>query len=353
MKFEARYTRGVHRLLLFAAPLLLVGCFHTKYLLQAGGGQIDLLRRSRPISSVLRQGDAPLNVRRVLRRVPQIKAFAQAQGLTPSGSYERYTELERSAAVWVVQASAPLAFEQRDWCFPIVGTVPYLGFFNAAAAHAYAEELAREERLDVDVRTASAYSTLGWLKDPVLSTMISDGPEALGELANVILHETVHATVYVGGQSAFNESLASFVADRMTLQWLEAVVGTDAPQMLAWRMYEAQSRARVARLHVAWRELDALYRSSRNDAEKQVEKAHILTALQEQLGAKKPINNATLAGLKDYRTGGDAFERLFETCGRRWPAFIASVRTIRASDFPEDQTEEFDSVLDRLALSGC
>ena len=332
---------------------MLVGCFHTSYLAQAGSGQIDLLRRSRPITSVLRQGDAPLNVRRVLRRVPQIKAFAQSQGLTPSGSYERYADLKRSAAVWVVQASAPLAFEQREWCFPIVGTVPYLGFFDAAAAHAYADELAREERLDVDVRTASAYSTLGWLKDPVLSTMISDGPEALGELANVVLHETVHATVYVGGQSAFNESLASFVADRMTLQWLEEAVGADAPQTLAWRVYEAQSRARVERMHEAWRALDALYRSSRADEEKQAEKARILAALEAQLGAKKAINNATLAGLKDYGTGVDAFERLFEACGRRWPAFIASVRTIRASDFAEEQTEEFDSVLERLALSGC
>ncbi len=343
----------MRRSLLAFLPLLFAGCFHTSYLAQAGSGQLELLRSSRPISSVLRQGDAPLNVRRVLSHVTRIKSFARSQGLMPSDSYERYADLKRGAAVWVVQASSPLAFEQREWCFPIVGTVPYLGFFDDAGARAFAEELARKERLDVDVRTASAYSTLGWLKDPVLSTMISDGPEALGELANVILHETVHATVYVGSQSAFNESLASFVADRMTLQWLEQALGPDALQTLAWKQYDAHGRARIERMHQAWGELDALYRSSKPDSEKREEKTRILERLKTQLGTTRALNNASLAGVKNYGTGLPGFERLFEACGQSWPAFLDAVRTIGAADFDREQAEAFEPVLDRVAASAC
>src|SRR5690606_33885389 len=135
------------------------------------------------------------------------------QGLNRTRNYDHYADLQRPAAVWVVQAAPRLELTERAWSFPIVGTVPYLGFFDETEAQAFARELELAEDLDVDVRTAAAYSTLGWLRAPVLSTMIADGPEALGELVNIVLHESVHATVYVPGQSAFDESLASFVAD--------------------------------------------------------------------------------------------------------------------------------------------
>src|SRR4029078_3952588 len=135
---------------------------------------------------------------------------------------------DRPAAVWVVSACEQLRFRSKEWHFPIVGSFPYLGWFDLEQAKAFADEL-RAESWDVDVRGAHAYSTLGWFRDAVLSTMIPEGKEALGELVNVVLHESVHATVYIEGQAFFNESIASFIADRLTDHYLIQTRGNKSP----------------------------------------------------------------------------------------------------------------------------
>ena len=256
------------------------GCFTTHYLLQAAGGQYELIHLARPLSVVKQDASVPLRVRELLTKVPAIKRFGQLNGLTPTGNYGRYADLRRSAAVWVVQGCKSLAFEPRRWEFPIVGSVPYLGFFDEASARASAKELAQEGDLDVTVRTAAAYSTLGWFKDPVLSTMIPEGLEAFGELANVILHESVHATFYVKNQSAFDESLASFIADELT--WLLVIgrSGLASEEAKAWIEGEARGERFTKELHRAYEDLDALYQSTRGTQEKCALKEARLTQLQ-------------------------------------------------------------------------
>src|SRR6185369_6874030 len=199
--------------------------------------------------------------------------------------YERYADLHRGAAVWVVQGSAPLAFRAKRWSLPVVGSIPYLGFFDREAARRYGATLAREEDLDVDVRGAAAFSTLGWFGDPVLSTMITQGDEALGELANTVLHESVHATLYVNDQSAFDESLASFVADRLTPVWLGEALGERAPGARAWVAGQA------------------VYRSGESEAWKAAEESRLLAAVREELHVTGTLNTASLAGHVAYDTG--------------------------------------------------
>src|SRR5690606_14306604 len=89
-------------------------------------------------------------------------------------------------------------------------------------------------KMDIDVRGARAYSTLGWFDDPILSSMISEGDAALGDLVNVVLHESVHATYYLSGQSPLNESIASFVADRLTESYLEETRGKNSPELATY-----------------------------------------------------------------------------------------------------------------------
>jgi predicted aminopeptidase len=327
------------------------GCFSTRYLLQAASGQYQLLHLARPLEKVVEDPKVDPQVRALLRKVPALKRFAEASGLKATPSYTQYVDLKRPAAVWVVQACAPLSFTVRRWQFPIVGSVPYLGFFDPESARAYARELEAAEALDVTVRTAAAYSTLGWFKDPVLSTMIPDGELALGELANVILHESVHATVYVADQSAFDESLASFVADGLTPELLLRF-GREAPVKKAWD--EAQERseqfgAALRRTHAA---LAALYDSKQSDARKREEKARLLGALQATLGLKRAFNNADLAGVRTYDTGTEAFERLRSACAS-WPRMLQALATLRPEHFAEPQQQHFDGVLDALAARAC
>ena len=335
-------------LLLAATTLASQGCFSAGYLAQAARGELGILGAARPIPEVVAEREVPARTARLLLAVRAIKAFGQAQGLTATRNYERYADLHRPAAVWVVQACAPLAFDVRHWRFPIVGSVPYLGFFDAGAAQSYARSLAREEGLDVDVRPADAFSTLGWFQDPVLSTMIAGGDEALGDLAEVVLHESVHATLYIDDQSTFDESLASFVSDRLALHWLEGALGPDSPETRAWVVARSRRRAILSRLHRAYVELAALYASPATDAEKRTAKERILTAAREELGLSRPLNNAALAGYKTYDTGAAAFERLLAACGHGWPRFMRALGTLRESDFAHPRQREFDDVVDRL-----
>ncbi len=339
----------LRRALLAVVALMGAGCFSLRYVAQATCGQLAILRAARPIPDVVAEKRAPARVGRLLLGVRAIKAYGRAHGLTPTGSYERYADLHRPAAVWVVQGCAPLAFEVRRWRFPVVGSIPYLGFFDQGEARRYAGELARDEGLDVDVRAASAFSTLGWFQDPVLSTMIPTGEDALGELANVVLHESVHATLYVNDQSAFDESLASFVADRLTLPWLEGALGRGAPEARAWADAQARYEARLQRLHRAYVELDAVYRSEASAEAKRTEKARILEDARRELGLSAPLNNAKLAGYKTYGTGAESFERLLRTCGGSWPRFLRALSSLRAADFGRPQREDFEPVIKALA----
>jgi predicted aminopeptidase len=342
----------MRRLLLLVTWLASSGCFTTRYLIQAAGGQYELLHVARPLSHVKEDPAVPPRIRALLAKVPAIKRFGQLNGLTPTGNYGRYADLRRPAAVWVVQGCKSLSFEPRRWDFPIVGTVPYLGFFDEGAARRYAKELALEPGLDVTVRTAAAYSTLGWFKDPVLSTMIPEGPEAFGELANVILHESVHATVYVPSQSAFNESLASFVADELT--WLLVVGrgGLQSAEAKAWLAGEERSARFVKELHRAYEDLDAIYRSARTDDEKRALKEARLTALQQALGLRRRFNNADLAGSRTYDTGRPAFERLRRACGGL-PKLLEAIRSLKETDFTSPQQQQFEDVVDTLAARAC
>lgn len=347
-----RGLRMLRALALLALAALASGCFTTGYLLQAAGGQLDLLRRARPLSRVIDDPAVPAERRALLAKVAAIKRYGQASGLTPTKNYGAWADLERPAAVWVVQACAPLAFQPRRWSFPIVGSVPYLGFFAEAPARRYAEALAKEERLDVTVRTASAYSTLGWFRDPVLSTMIPEGPLAFPALANVVLHESVHATVYVPNQSAFDESLASVVADGLTWQLMVGRHGLDGPETRAWLEAEARGERFGAALRRAYEDLAALYAAPLPDEAKRARKAERLEALSRELGTKRRFNNADLAGMRTYESGREAFERLRRACGS-WPRVLAAAKTLTEKDFDRPQQQDFDAVLERLAARAC
>ncbi len=342
----------MRNLVVLACALWGSGCFSVRYVAQAGAGQYELLHLARPIAQVLDDHHVPPRTRELLARVAPIKHFGQLNGLTPTSNYTQYSDLHRSAAVYVVQGCAPLSFEIKRWVFPIVGTVPYLGFFDEARARDYARTLEAEEHLDVTVRTASAYSTLGWFRDPVLSTMIADGPEAFGELANTILHESVHATIYVPNQSTFDESLASYIADHLTWTLVVGGYGLRSPIAQGWLEHQRRGTRFTLELRRAHDDLAAIFASSQDDQHKLALKRARLEALRQTLGLKRPYNNADLAGVRTYGGGAEAFERLRLGCGGL-PRMLSALKTLTGADFGGPQQLEFDSVIDRLRERAC
>jgi predicted aminopeptidase len=321
------------------------GCSTLEYLWQAGRGQLAILNRARPLEEVIRDETTPPRIRRLLEEVPKVKSFGERFGMKPTRNYETYVKLDRDAAVYVVSACAPLKFEPKEWKFPIVGGFPYLGWYSRENAEKYAESL-RAEGLDVDLRGAGAYSTLGWFRDPILSTMIRPGEGALGDLVEVVLHESLHATVYVNHQAFFNESLASFVSEGLTPIYLEETRGKDSPESKKYSEDLEWQKKFYSRMHSAYSELDSLYRSPSSDSEKLEKKAEILEKLRSDLKwrAGRSLNNATLLGYREYGGNRDVFARLFEKCGKDWPRFIHALGRIREDDFPSSQAKDLSRV---------
>ena len=334
------------------ASLLCTGCMGARYLPQAVGGQLALMTGGRRLGRVIADPDTPRETAALLAEVPGIRAFGATRGLTPDRSYRRYVDLHREHAVWVVSGSRPLAFEPRVYWFPIAGSFAAVGWFSEARAERHVARLERRG-WDADAFGADAYSTGGWFRDPVVSTMLAPGPAAAGTLANVLLHESVHATVLVPGQSWFDESLATFVADELSFEYLAERYGPASAELDAYRAADAAWRARLARLLEAHAALAALYASDRPEAEKLRQKASLLAALTRELALDRPANNATLLGVKLYGTGMPELAALLAACGRDWPRFLGAVGSLRPRDFPAPQTEDFAPVVDALVSWGC
>ncbi len=329
------------------------GCGTAEYLAQAGCGQVDLLSRARDISEVEKDERVPKRVRDLLGQVDSIKRFGEENHLKPTKNYHRYVELDRSVVVWVVTASAPLKFQSKTWWFPIVGRVPYLGWFKAQDAHALADEL-RGEGWDADVGGAEAYSTLGWFDDPILSTMLPEGSRAIGGLVDVVLHESVHATLYIDEQTPFNESLANFVAGRLTTKYLREKYGEGSPEARAFEDAEERGKRRAAAMHTAYGKLEALYASALPREEKLAQKAKIMTALGAQIHAARPLNNASLASFKHYNSGKPELVALLDACEGSFDRFLSSVSRLKAKgSFPKKNDYDLKRALDPLISAGC
>jgi predicted aminopeptidase len=327
---------------------LLSGCGTISYLLQAGQGQFELFNRARPIPDVIADPRTPSRIKELLSEISEIKKYGEEHGLRPTKNYEQYVQLDRSSAVYVVSAAKALAFQSKEWSFPIVGRFPYLGWFNLNKAKAFAAEL-RGEGWDVDLRGARAYSTLGWFRDPILSTMIPEGDEAQGDLVNVVIHESVHATVYISGQAYFNESLASYVADQLTPRYLAEKHGMDSPGRVAYLKDEKGGLENEKLLHQAYVDLNTVYQSSESDSEKLEKKKAILDRLQQKLQWKREINNATLIQYKTYNEGTPEFDTVWKACGEDSRRFMGVMATVKPASFSRPQQNDLGPVLLPLA----
>jgi predicted aminopeptidase len=325
--------------------LTLSGCSTVEYLWQAGRGQLSIMNHARPLGEAIDDETTPPRIKALLREVPQVKAFGERFGMKPTRNYEEYVKLDRDAVVYVVSACHPLKFEPKQWKFPIVGGFPYLGFYAREGADRYAEKL-RAEGLDVNVRGAPAYSTLGWFRDPILSTMIAEGEGAAAELAEVVLHESLHATVYVNHQAYFNEALASYVSEGLTPLYLRHSRPGDEKIVGIYTEALARSEKTFTRLHAAYSKLDVLYRSGESDSAKLAQKSAILEALRAELKWKpeRTLNNATLLGYREYEGNRESFDRMFEKCGKDWPRFISALGSIDEKHFPARQTKDLSGV---------
>lgn len=333
---------------LIGVACLTVGCSTIGYYAQSVHGHLDLLHRAQPVAQLTADASADETLRRRLELTQRIRNFAVKElGLPDNGSYRRYADLGRSAAVWNVAAAPEFSLKLHTWCFAVVGCVGYRGYYDRAAADAEAAGL-RAQGLEATVYGVPAYSTLGkleWLGgDPLLNTFIH-WPE--GELARLIFHELSHQVVFAADDTMFNESFATAVERIGGAKWL-AQAGDQARTEYA-RLDTRRNQFRS--LVFAWRDkLQALYASGAPPEAMRLRKADLMQALRadyervktEQWGGSKAYdawferaNNANFGMLAAYNELVPFFERLYEQEERDMQRFYAAAARLAA--LPKDQ----------------
>jgi predicted aminopeptidase len=342
----------VTRLALLAV-VALGGCLMPRYLAQAGYGQFDLLRRAVPLEDAINDPTLPMPVRELLAEVPGIKAWAKTAGLDVTDNYNTYVDLDRDYAVYFVGAAPPLSLRPRRWCFPIAGCFTGLGWFDEDDAIKHRDELIAAG-WDAMARPASAYSTGGWFPDPLLSTMLPDGDPrtadeetGFADLANVVIHESVHATILVPDQPYFNEGIAEYIGDALADQLLVERFGEGAPIVILYRADLVRRRARSDRMLQTFKALEELYASKLPDAQKLAKKAEIIDALVADLNLRRRPNNATLVEVRVYTASYEGFSKVHEACGSL-RAMIEAGKRLGRGDFQQKLQEELEPVLVRM-----
>lgn len=333
--------RSPRTLLAMAGALVLAGfagCSTVGYYAQSIGGHLSMLRAARPIPEVVADPSTPEAVRQRLLRAQEIRAFASKElGLPENASYTEYADLGRPYAVWNVFAAREFSLDLKQWCYPVVGCAGYRGYYEREAAERMAAAL-RLEGYEVNVAGVPAYSTLGWLPDPLLNTFIG-GSE--GQVASMVFHELAHQVVFVGGDTTFNESFATAVEREGVRRWLAA---SDDPALRQSYAEFARRRQDFVDLLLKFRDrLDALYKSGEPDGAKRAAKRRLFAELRAEYTSLRAswggfagydryfaqeLTNAHLASVGAYNVLVPAFDALLDREGGDFPRFYAEVRRL-------------------------
>lgn len=340
----SRHRSAWGRTLGFGLFFFLCGC-QADYYWHLARGQSRILFNCVSIQDLLARAELDSTRREGLVLIQDIRQFGRDQiGLAESSSYTRFFDTQGKPISWNVSASPPERFAPHLWSFPIAGRVPYKGFFSLERAQAERDHLAARG-FDVLLRPVSAYSTLGYLPDPALSTMLDYPVEALADL---ILHELTHGTVYSKGHTDFNESLATFVGQRGSLQFLAYRFGPESPLIEQAR----QGRRDAARFQdfmagvVA--SLDSLYHLPLPRDDVLVRREEVFAHAKERYQAIRSqfegagydgflsweVNNARLLSYQRYHYNLKIFDALYASRGNRLDRVLSICRSCARSPDP-------------------
>ena len=346
---RSRAARWAVRGALALVALLLLFAIATpagRYLARAGWAEAGILRRRRPIAALVADPATDAVTRGKLELVLAARAYAQdSLGLAARESFTSYTRLDRDTLVLVVSAAFRDTLAFRTWWFPIVGRVPYKGYFDFAQAEALGRDLDRKG-FDSYVRPASAFSTLGFFNDPVLSTTLAEDSTTL---ANTVIHELTHNTFYAPGQAVFNESFANFVGSRGAERFF-AARGDSAHAARARTDWEREKY--LGRYWTAvYESLDSAFRAHPGDraarlAARDSVFVHMRFWFAKDIMPKIPglppgqvvqlrLDNGTILARRLYRTGLDAFDSVYAREGndlRRAAARVIALARARPDD---------------------
>jgi predicted aminopeptidase len=188
--------------------LQLTGCYVSKLAIK----QNDLFNSRRPVEEVLADSNVDQKIKEKLKLIQAVVKFSKRQGLNGEGAYGYFIESKNVVVSYLVQAAHADELKSVKWWFPVVGSVPYRGYFSKEERDQKADELA-SEGYDVYRSGVGAFSSLGWFDDPVFLSMTKRSDSSL---VHLIIHELAHRTIWIPGSVKFNENLAEYIASDLT-----------------------------------------------------------------------------------------------------------------------------------------
>ncbi len=321
-----------------ALPLLVLAALcacSPVYVARSAAGHAGLLWRRRPVAETIADPSTPPELKRKLELTVAVRAFAfESLALTRSDAYTTWTPVKGPALTWLVSACDRARFKEHGFWFPLIGTFPYKGHFRRELADEEAASL-EKKGYDATVSGAAAYKTPLPVSDPLPSTLLGYGD---GDLAETLIHELTHGTVYFRDNTDFDEAVASWAGARGAERFFLTRDGQGSAALKEWREGKAQGDARDALYKELKDRLQALYDGPGTDAEKVERRGPVFDWARAQAKERglsplrEPLNNAVVLAHALYAPDFAPFDALFEKCGRDWPKTVAALKALDRKD---------------------
>ncbi len=321
--------------------LSLSGCATLSYLIKLGWHQGLILHESIPIEDMMRDEQKNEEIMKKIQFIQEVKRYGEERlGLKKTGIYTKFCEM-KSPPLYIITASRKDFLSPYYWHFPIVGRVTYKSFFTLKEVINEKKNL-EEKGFDTYIQAVAAYSTLGWLKDPIFSLMLKwDEPV----LANILLHEMAHATLYFKGETDFNEQLATFVGNRGSVEFLTDKFGAGSKEVREALDYQEDDLIFARWIDWAYRQLSEFYENPISREEKLKRREEVFNRIMENFREiksqfrtncyqdfdKKKLNNAVLIAHRRYLYRLDRFEALYEYLGSDMKRFLRFLKKVKSS----------------------
>jgi len=324
-----------------STTFFLAGCGKVLYLSKLGWHQSYISFHSVPIQEVLKDESVAVDAKEKIRLIQEVKRYGEERlGLKKTGSYSKYFEA-KDPVLRVITASEKDRLQLYHWDFPIAGRVTYKSFFTNEDA-LKEKQFLEAKGCDTFVQKAGAYSTLGWLKDPIFSSMLQ-WDEAT--LANLILHEMTHGTIYFKGQTDLNEQVATFVGNRGAIDFLTEKYGRESKEVLEAIHSQEDDLIFSRWIDQACEQLSAFYASQISRDEKLRGREEVFQRLKEEFKEKRAsfktegygtferedLNNAVFLAYQRYFHRLENLQALYEYWGKDLRKTIQFFKEIQAS----------------------
>ncbi len=328
-------------LFLTSTLILLTGCGNLLYLSKLGWHQSFITFHSVPVEEVLKDESTSAQWREKISFIQEVKSYGEKKlGLRKTKSYSKFFEV-KGPILYVVTASEKDRLQLYTWNFPITGRVTYKSFFTKGGVLKEKQFLERKG-LDTFVQQVGAYSTLGWLKDPIFSSMMEWNHIPL---ANLILHEMTHATVYFKDETDFNEQLATFIGNRGSIDFLIEKYGKGSKEVVEAIHIQEDDLLFSRWVDQVCLRLSTYYAKEISRDEKLRGREEIFQSIKEEFGeikvqfktdcykdfVKKDLNNAVLLAYRRYIHRLEKLEALYEYLGQDIKKVIELFKEVWAS----------------------